>query len=272
MWKPLKWQNDAQRPRLEEGVRVYAVGDVHGRADLLDAMLWRIDADRAAEPRDRNIEVFVGDYVDRGPSSRTVLDRLAQRAQTHGTVLLRGNHEHLLLEFLSNPIILAEWQRLGGLQTLLSYGLKPPINASAAQQIELADQLRGALPASHQSLLRNMPRSFTCGDFFFVHAGLRPGVPIAEQNDEDLLWIRDDFLLCAAPFDKFVVHGHTPVVEPDLRSNRINIDTGAYATGRLSCIKIELDQLCATSVTPAAATHRNLRAPNRPKTTDSVKQ
>jgi len=260
MWKPLKWERNRQRPRLEEGTRVYAVGDVHGRMDLLEGVLSHIDADRTAAAPNRVVEIFIGDYVDRGPSSRAVLDRLAKRVQTHGTVLLRGNHEDLLLQFLSEPTMLAEWQRLGGLQTLLSYGLKPPINAWTAQQIELAAEFRRALPDAHKALLRNMPSSFTCGDFLFVHAGLRPGVPIAEQSEQDLLWIRDDFLLSKADFGKFVVHGHTPVVEPDLRSNRINIDTGAYATGRLTCIRIEHDQLSATSVTPAKATHRDVRA------------
>jgi Calcineurin-like phosphoesterase len=256
MWKPLKWERNRQRPRLAEGTRVYAVGDVHGRMDLLEGVLSHIDADSESAAPNRVVEIFIGDYVDRGPSSRAVLDRLAQRVQTHGTVLLRGNHEDLLLQFLSEPTLLAEWQRLGGLQTLLSYGLKPPINASTAQQIELAAQFRHALPDAHKALLRNMPPSFTCGDFLFVHAGVRPGVPIAEQSENDLLWIRDDFLLSKADFGKFVVHGHTPVVEPDLRSNRINIDTGAYATGRLACIRIERDQLSATSVTPGSATRR----------------
>ena len=256
MWKPLKWERNRQRPRLEEGARVYAVGDVHGRLDLLEGVLSRIDADRESAAPNRVVEIFIGDYVDRGPSSRAVLDRLAQRVQTHGTVLLRGNHEDLLLQFLSEPTMLAEWQRLGGLQTLLSYGLKPPMNASTAQQIELAAQFRDALPDAHKALLRNMPPSFTCGDFLFVHAGVRPGVPIAEQSENDLLWIRDDFLLSKADFGKFIVHGHTPVVEPDLRSNRINIDTGAYATGRLTCIRIERDQLSATSVTPESAPRR----------------
>jgi serine/threonine protein phosphatase 1 len=260
MWKPLKWQNDRQRPRVEEGTRVYAVGDVHGRIDLLEGVLSLIDADRAAAAPNRVIEIFIGDYVDRGPSSRAVLDRLADRTQTHGTVLLRGNHEDLLLQFLSDPTMLAEWQRLGGLQTLLSYGLKPPINASTAQQIELAAEFQHALPEAHRTLLRNMPPSFTCGDFLFVHAGVRPGVPIAEQSEKDLLWIRDEFLLSKAHFGKFVIHGHTPVVEPDLRSNRINIDTGAYATGRLTCIRIERDQLCATSVTPSKAIRRDAGA------------
>jgi serine/threonine protein phosphatase 1 len=243
MWRPLKWESDRQRPTLGEGTRVYAVGDVHGRMDLLEGLLSRIDADHATAIPNRVVEIFIGDYVDRGPSSRAVLHRLAQRVQTHGTVLLRGNHEDLLLRFLSDPTMLAEWQRLGGLQTLLSYGLKPPRNASTAQQIELAAQFRRALPDAHKALLRNMPRSFTCGDFLFVHAGVRPGVPIAEQSEKDLLWIRDDFLLSKAHFGKFIVHGHTPVVEPDLRSNRINIDTGAYATGRLIPILSKSDSL-----------------------------
>lgn len=260
MWKALKWKGDRRRPRIEDETRVYAVGDVHGRIDLLEGVLSRIDADRASAPPDRIVEIFIGDYVDRGPSSRAVLDRLAQRVQTHGTVLLRGNHEALLLAFLSDPTILAEWQRLGGLQTLLSYGLKPPISASTAQQIELAAEFRRTIPDAHKKLLRNMPRSFVCGDFLFVHAGLRPGVPIAEQKEQDLLWIREDFLLSKAHFGKFVVHGHTPVVEPDLHSNRINIDTGAYATGRLTCIRIERDQLSAMSVTAPTATHRDVHA------------
>jgi serine/threonine protein phosphatase 1 len=260
MWHPLTWKNRRQVPRLEEGVRVYAVGDVHGRIDLVEGVLSRIDADRSSSPAKRIVEIFIGDYVDRGPSSRAVLDRLSQRVQTHGTVLLRGNHEELLLAFLREPAALTEWQRLGGLQTLLSYGLSPPINASATQQIELAAEFRRKFPDSHKSLLTSMPSSFTCGDFLFVHAGVRPGVPIAEQSEQDLLWIRDDFLLSKAQFGKFIVHGHTPVAEPDLHQNRFNIDTGAYATGRLTCIRIEHDQLSAISVTPSTAVRPNMEA------------
>jgi serine/threonine protein phosphatase 1 len=227
---------------------------------LVEGVLSRIDADRASSPAKRIVEIFIGDYVDRGPSSRVVLDRLSQRVQTHGTVLVRGNHEELLLAFLHDPAVLTEWQRLGGLQTLLSYGLKPPIHASAAQQIELAAQFRRELPDTHKSLLRSMPLSFTCGDFLFVHAGVRPGVPIAEQSEQDLLWIRDDFLLSNAHFGKFIVHGHTPVAEPDLHPNRLNIDTGAYATGRLTCIRIQNGQLSAISVTPSTAVRPNMEA------------
>jgi serine/threonine protein phosphatase 1 len=226
-------------PRLPDRVRIYAVGDVHGRADLLDQVLSRIDADLAAYPDCRPRQVFLGDYIDRGPSSRAVIDRLIKRARTHEIVCLKGNHETYVFEFLRNPAILANWRQLGGLETLMSYGLKPSMKADIAEQLELAKALAASLPKHHRQFLRSLSTSFACGDFFFVHAGVKPGIPLEQQRDEDLLWIRDDFLLCEDDFGKIVVHGHTPVREPDIRPNRINIDTGAYATGRLTCLIIE---------------------------------
>ncbi len=230
-----------RRPKLPDGVRIYAVGDVHGRVDLLDEVFRRIDADRAAAPRDSDVVIFVGDYIDRGPSSRDVLDLLIARMhsnRTHKTILLKGNHESYLLEFLKDPSILREWRQYGGLPTLMSYGLHPSINPNDKEQWELPSELRSILPWTHQALLEALPKSLSSGDFFFAHAGVRPGVPLAEQKEEDLLWIRDEFLLCEDDFGKIVVHGHTPVPGPDIRPNRINIDTGAYATGRLTCIMI----------------------------------
>jgi serine/threonine protein phosphatase 1 len=215
------------------------VGDVHGRADLLDQVLSRIDADLAAYPDCQPIQVFLGDYIDRGPSSRSVLDLLINRSRTHKIVCLKGNHETYVFEFLRNPAILPDWRQLGGLETLMSYGLKPPVKADAADQLELAKALSASLPKDHRQFLRSLAPSFTCGDFFFVHAGVKPGIPLAQQREADLLWIRDDFLLCEDNFGKVIVHGHTPVREPDIRPNRINIDTGAYATGRLTCLIIE---------------------------------
>jgi serine/threonine protein phosphatase 1 len=226
-------------PRLPDKVRIYAVGDVHGRADLLDQVLSRIDADLSAYPDCQPIQVFLGDYIDRGPSSRSVLDLLINRSRTHKIVCLKGNHETYVFEFLRNPAILSDWRQLGGLETLMSYGLKPPVKADAADQLELAKALSASLPKDHRQFLRSLAPSFTCGDFFFVHAGVKPGIPLAQQREADLLWIRDDFLLCEDNFGKVIVHGHTPVREPDIRPNRINIDTGAYATGRLSCLRIE---------------------------------
>jgi len=232
-----------QRPQVPEGVRVYAIGDIHGRVDLLDATLERIDADLATKPLARSIEVFLGDYIDRGPASRQVLDRLVARKRNRRAVFLKGNHETFVTNFLNNPRILDDWQRLGGLETLMSYGITPVANADAGTQAHFAAAFSQALPKTHRSFLADLISTFTCGDFFFVHAGVRPGIPLAKQREEDLLWIRHDFLSCEKDFGKIIVHGHTPVPKPDIRPNRINIDTGAYATGQLTCLMLEADRI-----------------------------
>ena len=231
------------RPRIPDDLRIYATGDIHGRADLLDQLFKRIDADLENDPNPHNIEIFLGDYVDRGPASQEVLNRLVQRKGTHQTVFLKGNHEALLANFVSNPGVLENWQRVGGLETLMSYGISPSINADAHAQTTLAVDFARALPESHQRFLGDLKISFTCGDYFFVHAGVRPGIPLAQQREEDMLWIRQEFLHCEDDFTKIIVHGHTPVLQPDIRPNRINIDTGAYATGRLTCLILEADTM-----------------------------
>ena len=229
--------------RVPDGVRVYAIGDIHGHLDLLDQVLARIDAHLADNPISQPIEVFLGDYVDRGPQSRVVLDRLIERSHTHRTIFLKGNHEVLLATFPTDPNILDEWRKYGGLETLMSYGLKPSAKRSPSQYPELAAALEHALPQSHRDFLSELKTHFVCGDYFFVHAGVRPNVSLHLQSENDLLWIRDDFLKYEKPFDKIIVHGHTPVPAPEIRSNRINIDTGAYATGKLTCLVLESDQL-----------------------------
>jgi calcineurin-like phosphoesterase family protein len=226
-------------PKVPEGVRIYAVGDVHGRADLLHEKLCCVDADLAAYPHCKPLLVFLGDYIDRGPDSRTVLDLLIGRARSHAIVCLKGNHESYFRAFLQDPDVLIAWRRCGGLETLRSYGLTPSFNPDRDERVQLSRELDTALPPSHRRFLGNLASYFECGDFLFVHAGVRPGVPLAHQRDEDLLWIREDFLLCQEGFSKIVVHGHTPVRAPDVRPNRINIDTGAYVTGRLTCFIIE---------------------------------
>jgi serine/threonine protein phosphatase 1 len=226
-------------PRVPEGVRIYAVGDVHGRADLLHQVLSRVDADLATYPDCKPLQIFLGDYIDRGPHSRTVLDLLISRVRTHAVVCLKGNHESYFHAFLQDPEALVAWREFGGLETLRSYGLKPPLNPHRGERIELSRALAAALPTSHRQFLCNLVPCFTCGEFLFAHAGVKPGVPLSRQREEDLLWIREDFLLCEDDFTKIVVHGHSPVCAPDFRSNRINIDTGAYATGRLTCLIIE---------------------------------
>jgi serine/threonine protein phosphatase 1 len=229
--------------RVQDGVRVYAIGDIHGRADLLAEMFAQIDASLAGFSVDRAIHVFLGDYVDRGPQSREVLDLLIARRRQYPAVCLKGNHEGYFAEFLKNPTILDEWRRFGGLDTLLSYGFAPSLKPDEAERKALSAGLNRDLPESHRLFLNGLALSFTCGDFFFVHAGVRPGIPLARQAQEDLLSIRDDFLLHESAYEKVVVHGHTPVVRPDVRANRINIDTGAYATGRLTCLILESDRM-----------------------------
>ncbi|MGA2636213.1 metallophosphoesterase family protein [Methylocella sp.] len=243
MWKSRQFAAAAATPNLPAGVRIYAIGDIHGRADLLEQLFERIDADLAKHPVATAIEIFIGDYIDRGPKSAEVLSQLVTRGKTHRTICLKGNHEIYILEFLRNPAILKSWAQFGGLTTLLSYGLKPSLNPGDEEQAELAEELARVLPHSHRQFLGALPLSFTCGDFFFVHAGVRPSELLSHQRDEDLLWIRDEFLSHEDAFEKIVVHGHTPVMEPDVRRNRINIDTGAYATGRLTCLRLEGDEI-----------------------------
>jgi len=185
----------------------------------------------------------LGDYVDRGPSSKKVIDHLVSRGRTHEMRYLKGNHEALLLRFLRDPNTFEDWERVGGAQTLESYGLSPLLKEFPRQPSELASYFDLALPASHRQFLAKLETSFVCGDFFFVHAGVRPGIPLEKQSELDLLWIRQEFLTYQRDFGKFIVHGHTPVAQPDIRTNRINIDTGAFATGLLTCLKLDGHQM-----------------------------
>lgn len=170
-------------------------------------------------------------------------------------VCLLGNHEACLLEFLVNPDMLAQWRQFGGLQTLMSYGLTPSLNPDAAERRALAQQLVRQMPPAHLAFLRSLPITYSRGRYFFVHAGVRPGVALKQQRKEDLLWIRDDFLVSEDDFGKVVVHGHTPVQEAELLRNRINVDTGAYATGRLTCVKLEGAQRTLLMTGNRAARH-----------------
>ncbi|MGA2795097.1 MAG: metallophosphoesterase family protein [Roseiarcus sp.] len=242
-WKPRSSGAAAARPKIPQGFRVYAVGDVHGRADLLDKVLSRIETDLAKRPANHVFQVFLGNYVDEGPDSRGVLDRLVRHSRNDTVVCLRGNHEAYLSEFLKDPNVLEEWSQHGALTTLASYGVTPSINTSAEERAELSMALKKAMPPDHQRFLEELQTCFICGDYLFVHAGMRPGVSLAEQREEDLLGIGEDFLLHEGSFGRTVVHGHTPVDEPEIRTNRINIDTGAYATGRLTCLVLERDEV-----------------------------
>jgi len=216
--------------------RIYAIGDIHARADLLAKTIARIDEDIARRPTHYVAEVYLGDYIDRGPDSSAVIDLLTIRLVQNHAVCLRGNHEAFLEHFLVDASVLEHWERLGGLQTLESYGVHPTRHDT---DIDMQRSLLNLFPRSHQLFLQCLRYSYTCGDFLFVHAGIRPNVPLEQQDPADLIWIRNEFLDSAQDHGKCIVHGHTPVPHPDIRHNRINIDTAAWRTGTLTCIAIE---------------------------------
>jgi serine/threonine protein phosphatase 1 len=232
-----------RRPSLPAELRIYAIGDIHGRLDLLDELLARISSDIALRPTARPLYVFLGDYIDRGSASRETIDRLIEHGKTHESVFLKGNHELIAIKCLSDRGLFDQWLRLGGLETLVSYGVPAETLANGKQIAELQSAFHGALPQAHFRFFRDLKNSFECGDFFFAHAGVKPNVELSRQKENDLLWIRGEFLTSTDDFGKIIVHGHTPTHEIEVASNRINIDTGAFATGRLSCLVLEGEEL-----------------------------
>lgn len=224
------------------GQAVYAVGDIHGRYDLLKDLLTVIATDRAADPAREPLLVFLGDYIDRGPESPLVLEALVwlvERDPT-GVCLLKGNHEQGLLEFLDTPEEGGPWLRYGGRETLYAYGVEAPDESDAGWMRRARDALLAAMPASHLRLLQTLDAMAVVGGYVFVHAGVAPGRPLLSQREAELLWIRAGFLEVARPSPKVVVHGHTwRGVEPELLEGRIGVDTGAYETGVLTAVRLD---------------------------------
>ena len=222
-----------------DDIRLYVIGDIHGRSDLLDRIADEIHADFKGNGGRECLTVTLGDYVDRGPDSRGVLDRLSRNPFPGRYIALRGNHEALLTDFLQRPLVADTWRHLGGLETLHSYGIAVNELMRGKGYAEATRALNGALPEEHLAFLSSLKNSITLGEYFFCHAGVRPGVPLDRQNNNDLLWIRNEFLNSDFVYEKMVIHGHSPNEWPEVKPNRINIDTGAFATGRLTCLVIE---------------------------------
>src|SRR6266568_1515477 len=205
---------DVESSLLERG-RLYVIGDIHGRSDLLDRMIAAISGDLAANPIAANpiedcLTVTLGDYIDRGPDSRGVLDRLIKNPFPTRFVALKGNHEALFEMFLSDPSVAEQWRRLGGLETLHSYRISVTELMVGKNYERASKALRKAVPEEHLRFLASLKTSMAVGRYFLCHAGVRPGIPLDRQSDEDLLWIRDEFLNSKAHFGKIIVHGHTP--------------------------------------------------------------
>ena len=241
--------------RVPAGRRVYAVGDIHGRADLLVKLLEELRADvERGGFEGRPILVFLGDYVDRGFQSKDVLDiLLGDMMSPFETYFLKGNHEAAMLQFLTDPTIGPRWAEFGGIETLVSYGVRPPRTRTSREQWQQAsDELNAALPAEHLDFLNHLDLSVRIGDYVFVHAGVRPGVPLDQQTEYDLLWIREEFLADRRPLGAVIVHGHTPAPMPHHDSRRIGLDTGAYLSGKLTAARFEHDRVAFISTGPRA--------------------
>lgn len=223
---------------LPEGTRAYAVGDIHGRADLFAALIEAVDGDDAGRDPAQTTMILLGDLVDRGPDSAGVI-ALAREWQARRPVrILMGNHEEMFLEALESDEVLRQFLRYGGRETLLSY----PIDRDAYTRAELAETralARAAVPQADLEYIRSFEDQIELGDYLFVHAGIRPGVPLEDQRTGDLRWIREPFLDHQDSFGPVVVHGHTIFAEPEVRHNRIGIDTGAYTSGRLTALGLE---------------------------------
>jgi serine/threonine protein phosphatase 1 len=221
-------------PLLSEGKRIYAIGDIHGRFDCLQSLQTLIDEDKEIFPIKSCQEVYLGDYVDRGPASSQVIECLIKRQVSHGAVCLLGNHEADFLKSIDSGLD-QRWLRQGGEATLRSYGIEP------AGSRHVGDQVKQFLPASHDMFLRSLSQYHAIDSFFFVHAGIDPNLPVFDQDSETYLWIRGPFLSSTNWHGMLVVHGHTPVERPEVHPNRIGIDTAAFATGVLTAVVLEAD-------------------------------
>lgn len=242
-WRIGRWleaePDDRPPPSAGEDARLYAIGDIHGRLDLLDQLLALIARDRDSRAPMRSQIVFLGDLVDRGPASRQVIERVMALVAEEGALCLKGNHEELFLHAAyGDERVIPTFRKAGGAQTLASYGLAPRLFEAMDDAAVVAWMLTH-IPRPHVDFLDDLPDYVEKGDYLFVHAGIRPGMAIADQQPADLRWIRRDFLEHRRAHPKMVVHGHSITPEVDERFNRIGIDTGAYFSGRLTALGLE---------------------------------
>lgn len=236
---------DGKAAGVASNTVVYAIGDIHGRVDLLRELYRRIEQDAEKRDVEKRVIVHLGDYIDRGPNAKEVIGCFCTPPlngfERHW---LLGNHEYDMLQFLAGDPAANRWLLNGGRETLQSYGITFGTERCGDRELDrLRTALRENLPAEHQRFLNNLGLVYENGDFLFVHAGLRPGVAIEAQSTFDLLWIRGPFLNTTQEFGRIIVHGHSPFRTPQVRHNRIGIDTGAYHTGHLTALVLRGSEL-----------------------------
>lgn len=225
-------------PPAPDGLVIYAIGDIHGRSDCLRAVHQRIDDDTCRlKPGERAVEIYLGDYIDRGPDSFGVVEMILARSNTTISVCMKGNHESMLEAYLARELSFEQWKLVGGLQTLLSYNVDSFLLKHGGPA--LLPAVTASIPEVHKKFFALTRPYIKLGHYCFVHAGLRPNVVLEEQTLRDLTTIRKPFLDYTGSFGCIVVHGHTPNNQVEFKPNRINIDTGAYATNKLSVIRID---------------------------------
>lgn len=241
LFGPRQRKSDANPRTVPAGTRVYAIGDIHGSLVPLRLLRDAIREHAEAHPIARKCLIYLGDYIDRGFDSRAVIELLVNDPLPgFEHVFIKGNHEDGMLRFLADGSNALFWVAYGGIATMVSYGVKPPDPANDENEVTRArKELAQKLPPAHLDFLAKLEPYRVEGDYLFVHAGIRPGVPLDEQREEDLLWIREDFLRSQQEFGKCVVHGHSITRQPDFQPNRIGIDTGAFASGTLTCLVLE---------------------------------
>ncbi|MCK5872975.1 MAG: serine/threonine protein phosphatase [Methylococcales bacterium] len=238
----LKGDQALYRPGLLPGQRIYCIGDIHGRYDLLQQLHDLILLD-ASNYHDSVSAVYIGDYIDRGPQSKQVVDYLLSNPLLDfNSIFLQGNHEQVLLEFLHDPNSATAWFSFGGLSTLISYNIKITGIPSPQQLSSLQIELRENIPNTHIKFFQQLLPYYEKDGYYFVHAGVKPGVQLKKQRLEDMLWIRDKFLNSQRFHGKVIVHGHSITDAPDIHTNRIGIDTGAYDSNILTCLVLENDE------------------------------
>lgn len=245
------------KPRIPEGTRICAIGDIHGHLLLLDRLLERFYEAVRNKPVDRTILIGLGDMIDRGPDSPGVLDRMIALSgdalcdASFECVCLKGNHEDAMLRFMFDdaPETGRVWLQNGGNTTCRDYGVE--VGSPTAQELSrISADLRASVPKAHVDFMRGLKLDHTVGDYLFVHAGVRPGRPLDRQDPYDLMWIRDDFLRSHEDFGKIVVHGHTPVAAPEIHRNRIALDTGAGHGRGLTAMILDADTRMFITATP----------------------